>query len=94
MAINKEREKPMSKKRRPSTPKGLVIRSATRAWFGNFPVGIERFKSGTFVSIRIGTTGFTTTLTATNARRLADRLHDAADALEAETNNPERTTAA
>lgn len=78
--------------RKSTTAKGRVTVAGKRSRYANVCTGLRTNEKGVFVLIAIGTTDVAATLTPDNARRLADHLHDFADAADAaETNNkPER----
>lgn len=75
--------------RKSTTAKGRVTVAGKRPRFANICTGLRTNGHGVFVLIAIGTTDVAATLTPDNARRLADHLHDFADAAETD-NNPER----
>lgn len=75
--------------RKSTTAKGRVTVAGKRPRYANVCTGLRTNEHGAFVLLAISTTDVAATLTPDNARRLADHLHDFADA--AETNNkPER----
>lgn len=73
---------------RPSTTaKGRITTDGTCRRFGNVTVSHITKNERMFVSVRIGTTDVTITLTPDNARLLANNLTTRAEHIDAERNN-------